>query len=238
MSRSVARTGICRRALSALNLPPAACLAASGLAHATQSNEHDGLDPRISSITDGPACGHAQWGLFQQDSQTGEVMRPRYAPQSFVPGSVATLFGVSGARDTLGGDHRYVTPVHAVGQRRAPTREGDPNLLARGELIPGGRTADDGAVAFTEVDHTYARTRPAWRRISSRHRSAGAEAPPYTHPPLPGRAAGWTPDLSVTSGPGGGAWSPVPGPRGRGTPGCGTVPDPRRGRRFPGSCAA
>ncbi|MEV0490891.1 D-alanyl-D-alanine carboxypeptidase/D-alanyl-D-alanine endopeptidase [Streptomyces atratus] len=145
-----------RRVFTLLGLVLAATVAAFGMDWVMPSKAPDKLDPRISSIMRKPYYPHARWGLFEQNPETGEVVQSRYADQFFIPGSVAKLFGVSGAWHTLGSDHRFVTPVHAVGQRRGATLTGDLDLVAQGDLTLGGRTRPDGTVAFTAIDHTYA----------------------------------------------------------------------------------
>ncbi|WP_407285556.1 D-alanyl-D-alanine carboxypeptidase/D-alanyl-D-alanine-endopeptidase [Streptomyces sp. BP-8] len=134
----------------------------AGLVQATPPTptDHETLDPRITAVLRKPAYRHAEWGLFQQDEQTGKVTRSRNADQFFIPGSTAKLFGVSGTWHTLGGDHRFVTPIHAVGKRRNATLQGDLDLVAQGDLTLGGRTRKNGTVAFTTIDHTYANDLP------------------------------------------------------------------------------
>ncbi|MEU9115460.1 D-alanyl-D-alanine carboxypeptidase/D-alanyl-D-alanine-endopeptidase [Streptomyces sp. NPDC048483] len=131
-----------------------------GLVQATPSPPPDDLDPHITAIMRKPEYQNAQWGLFQQDLASGEVVQSRYADQFFIPGSSAKLFSVSGTWHTLGGGHRFVTPVHAVGQRRGATLDGDLDLVAQGDLTLGGRTRKNGTVAFTNIDHTYANDIP------------------------------------------------------------------------------
>ncbi|MFJ8843340.1 D-alanyl-D-alanine carboxypeptidase/D-alanyl-D-alanine-endopeptidase [Streptomyces cyaneofuscatus] len=118
------------------------------------------LDPRITEIMRKPDYPNAQWGLLQQDPDSGRVVHSRFAEQLFIPGSVAKLFGTSGAWDTLGGDHRFRTPVYAVGERRGSTLNGDLGLVAQGDLTLGGRTRPDGTVDYTDLDHTYANDFP------------------------------------------------------------------------------
>ncbi|MFD5985607.1 D-alanyl-D-alanine carboxypeptidase/D-alanyl-D-alanine-endopeptidase [Streptomyces cyaneofuscatus] len=118
------------------------------------------LDPRITEIMRKPDYPNAQWGLLQQDPESGRVVHSRFAEQLFIPGSVAKLFGTSGAWDTLGGDHRFRTPVYAVGERRGSTLAGDLGLVAQGDLTMGGRTRPDGTVDYTDLDHTYANDFP------------------------------------------------------------------------------
>ncbi|MEV7247465.1 D-alanyl-D-alanine carboxypeptidase/D-alanyl-D-alanine endopeptidase [Streptomyces cyaneofuscatus] len=118
------------------------------------------LDLRITEIMRKPDYPNAQWGLLQRDVESGRVVHSRFAEQFFIPGSVAKLFGTSGAWDTLGGDHRFRTPVYAVGERRGSTLDGDLGLVAQGDLTMGGRTRPDGTVDYTDLDHTYANDFP------------------------------------------------------------------------------
>ncbi|WP_371675698.1 D-alanyl-D-alanine carboxypeptidase/D-alanyl-D-alanine-endopeptidase [Streptomyces sp. NBC_01276] len=119
-----------------------------------------GLDPRITAIMHKPEYRHAQWGLLETDPAGGRVVHSMSPETFFIPGSTAKLFGVSGTWRTLGADHRFVTPLYAVGERRGGTLTGDLDLVAQGDLTMGGRTAPDGTVAYTDLDHTYANDFP------------------------------------------------------------------------------
>ncbi|MER7466623.1 D-alanyl-D-alanine carboxypeptidase/D-alanyl-D-alanine-endopeptidase [Streptomyces sp. NPDC097981] len=118
------------------------------------------LDPRITEIMRKPEYAHAQWGLLQTEGANGRVLHSLFPGQFFIPGSAAKLFAVSGTWQTLGADHRFVTPVYAVGARNGATLTGDLDLVAQGDLTLGGRTAADGTVAYTDLDHTYANDFP------------------------------------------------------------------------------
>ncbi|MFH7596777.1 D-alanyl-D-alanine carboxypeptidase/D-alanyl-D-alanine-endopeptidase [Streptomyces racemochromogenes] len=118
------------------------------------------LDPRITEIMRKPAYRHAQWGLLETGPGGGPVRHAMFPGQFFIPGSTAKLFSVSGTWRTLGTDHRFVTPVYAVGERSAGTLTGDLDLVAQGDLTLGGRTRPDGTVAYTDLDHTYANDFP------------------------------------------------------------------------------
>ncbi|MFE1830435.1 D-alanyl-D-alanine carboxypeptidase/D-alanyl-D-alanine-endopeptidase [Streptomyces yangpuensis] len=115
-----------------------------------------GLDPRITEIMRGPEYRNAQWGLLQTGPDGGRVVHSMFPEQFFIPGSTAKLVSVSGPWHTLGSEHRFVTPVYAVGERRGATLTGDLDLVAQGDLTMGGRTRPDGTVAYTDLDHTYA----------------------------------------------------------------------------------
>ncbi|MGZ9935325.1 D-alanyl-D-alanine carboxypeptidase/D-alanyl-D-alanine endopeptidase [Streptomyces sp. NC-S4] len=119
-----------------------------------------GLDPRITEIMRKPDYRHAQWGLLQTDPESGRVVHSLFPEQFFIPGSTAKLISVSGPWHTLGADHRFVTPLYAVGSRDGATLTGDLDLVAQGDLTMGGRTRPDGTVAYTDLDHTYANDFP------------------------------------------------------------------------------
>ncbi|KIF04067.1 D-Ala-D-Ala carboxypeptidase [Streptomyces sp. RSD-27] len=118
------------------------------------------LDPRIAEIMRKPEYRHAQWGLLQTGPDGSPVRHALFPGQFFIPGSTAKLFSVSGTWRTLGTDHRFVTPVYAVGERSGGTLSGDLDLVAQGDLTLGGRTRPDGTVAYTDLDHTYANDFP------------------------------------------------------------------------------
>ncbi|WP_277439012.1 D-alanyl-D-alanine carboxypeptidase/D-alanyl-D-alanine-endopeptidase [Streptomyces sp. SPB162] len=127
---------------------------------AAPPGHHDDLGPEIAAIMHKPAYEHAQWGWLEVDGSTGHVVHSRYPDQFFIPGSTAKLISVSGAWHALGGDHRFTTPVQAVGHRAGGVLEGSLALVAQGDLTMGGRTKPDGSVDYTPIDHTYANDVP------------------------------------------------------------------------------
>ncbi|OKI20632.1 D-alanyl-D-alanine carboxypeptidase/D-alanyl-D-alanine-endopeptidase [Streptomyces sp. CB03911] len=135
-----------------------AAVAAAGPAAA--GGPHDDLGAEIAAIMAKPVYQHAQWGLLEVDDSTGRVVHSRYPDQFFIPGSTAKLISVSGTWHTLGGDHRFTTPVQALGQRSGAALDGSLALVAQGDLTMGGRTAPDGSVSYTPIDHTYANDVP------------------------------------------------------------------------------
>src|SRR3712207_8227824 len=85
----------------------------------------------------------------------------RAAPiRLYIPGSSTKLFSVSAALDDLGFDHRFKTPVYAQGSVKDGTLSGNLVLVASGDLTMGGRTAPNGTVSYTPIDHTYANDVP------------------------------------------------------------------------------
>ncbi|MGW5849790.1 D-alanyl-D-alanine carboxypeptidase/D-alanyl-D-alanine endopeptidase [Streptomyces sp. NPDC055254] len=127
---------------------------------ASATAEADGLDPRITEIMRKPEYRNAEWGLLQTEPDGGRVVHGLSPDRFFIPGSTAKLISVSGPWNTLGADHRFVTPVYAVGERKGATLSGDLGLVAQGDLTMGGRTRPDGTVAYTDLDHTYANDFP------------------------------------------------------------------------------
>jgi D-alanyl-D-alanine carboxypeptidase/D-alanyl-D-alanine-endopeptidase (penicillin-binding protein 4) len=140
----------------------ASAVASIGVAEATPSKDggRGRIDPRIATILDEEGYEHAQWALLQRDPTGSKVTLDRFGDQLFIPGSVAKVFSVSGPWDTLGGDHRFVTPLRTLGERRGGEIVGDVALVAQGDLTMGGRTKADGSVDFVSLDHTYANDIP------------------------------------------------------------------------------
>ncbi|MFG2820158.1 D-alanyl-D-alanine carboxypeptidase/D-alanyl-D-alanine-endopeptidase [Kitasatospora sp. NPDC048365] len=136
----------------------AALLTVTGAASGAPASAHeeDDLGPAIEAIMHKPGYEHAQWGVLEIDTTTGEVIHSRYANQFFVPGSTTKLVTISSAWHTLGPDHRFTTPVFATGTRSGSTLDGNLAMVAQGDLTMGGRTKPDGSVDYTDIDHTEA----------------------------------------------------------------------------------
>ena len=104
---------------------------------------------------------HGEWGLLEVDPATGRIVHSLDPVQRFFnPGSTAKIFSVSGALYTLGFNHRFTTPVFAVGQKNGGSLTGNLILVAQGDLTMGGRTKPDGTVDFTNLDHGDANSIP------------------------------------------------------------------------------
>jgi D-alanyl-D-alanine carboxypeptidase/D-alanyl-D-alanine-endopeptidase (penicillin-binding protein 4) len=118
------------------------------------------LPPEVEAIMHKPGYETAQWGVYEVDPSNGQVIHSQFARQSFVPGSDTKLVTLSAAWHSLGPDHRFTTPVYAIGTRHGSTLDGSLALVAQGDLTMGGRTKPDGSVDFTNVDHTSANDLP------------------------------------------------------------------------------
>ena len=131
----------------------------------TRGIEPDGaqgaLGPEVEKIMNSPFYRYGEWGYLEVDPSDGRTVRSLGpATRMYIPGSSAKLFSVSAALDDLGFDHRFETPVYAQGDPKDGTLNGDLVLVASGDLTMGGRTAPDGTVSYTSVDHTYANDVP------------------------------------------------------------------------------
>lgn len=161
MERPIRRTAPRRTAAAGCTaLLLVALVSGTAPSPAPGTGDPDRLDPRITEIMRKPEYRHAQWGLLQTEPVGGQVLHSLFPGQFFIPGSTAKLFPISAAWQTLGRDHRSVTPVYAVGERSGATLTGDLDLVAQGDLTLGGRTRPDGTVAYTDLDHTYANDFP------------------------------------------------------------------------------
>ncbi|WP_371480642.1 D-alanyl-D-alanine carboxypeptidase/D-alanyl-D-alanine-endopeptidase [Kitasatospora sp. NBC_00315] len=149
-----------RRTWAAAALTTALVAATTTGAAGVAPAPHDDLGPEIAAIMNKPGYEHAQWGLLEVDDATGRIVHSQYPDQFFIPGSTAKLISVSGAWHALGGDHRFTTPVQAVGERQGTALNGSLVVVAQGDLTLGGRTAPDGSVSYTPIDHTYANDVP------------------------------------------------------------------------------
>jgi D-alanyl-D-alanine carboxypeptidase/D-alanyl-D-alanine-endopeptidase (penicillin-binding protein 4) len=125
------------------------------------AGDQGGLDPRIVKIMNSSPYRHGEWGLLEVDPATGRIVHSLDPVQRFFnPGSTAKIFSVSGALYILGFNHRFTTPVFAVGQKNGGSLTGNLILVAQGDLTMGGRTKPDGTVDFTNLDHGDANSIP------------------------------------------------------------------------------
>ena len=112
---------------------------------------------RIEAVIDAAEFKHAHWGVLVVDLDTGATLYERTADKLFAPASTTKLFSVAAALDTLGADFVFETPVYARGEiDKQGQLHGDLVLVASGDLSMGGRTDEQGHIAFVDSDHTYA----------------------------------------------------------------------------------
>src|SRR5215475_1315925 len=97
------------------------------------------IPPEITAIISAPKYAGAVWGLRAVDVETGETVSALGPDSLFFTGSVRKLFSVGLALNTLGPDHRFVTPVYRTGRiRHGDILQGDLILEASGDLTLGG----------------------------------------------------------------------------------------------------
>jgi serine-type D-Ala-D-Ala carboxypeptidase/endopeptidase (penicillin-binding protein 4) len=131
----------------------------------TQGGAHTeaqgGLGPKVEKIMDSQLYRYGEWGYLEVDPSNGSTVRALGpADRLYIPGSSTKLFSVSATLDELGFDHRFKTPVYAQGKVDNDKLNGDLVLVASGDLTMGGRTAPNGTVSYTHIDHTYADSVP------------------------------------------------------------------------------
>jgi serine-type D-Ala-D-Ala carboxypeptidase/endopeptidase (penicillin-binding protein 4) len=119
------------------------------------------LGPKVAKIMGSAPYRYAAWGYLEVDPSDGSTVRSLgSANRLYIPGSSTKLFSVSATLDDLGFDHRFKTPVYAQGKVKNGTLHGNLVLVASGDLTMGGRTAPNGTVSYTHIDHTYASSVP------------------------------------------------------------------------------
>jgi D-alanyl-D-alanine carboxypeptidase/D-alanyl-D-alanine-endopeptidase (penicillin-binding protein 4) len=108
-----------------------------------------------------PFYRYGQWGYLELDPSSGRTASSiGPADRLYIPGSSTKLFSVSATLDYLGFDHRFKTPVYVQGKVENGTLHGNLVLVASGDLTMGGRTAPNGTLSYTDIDHTYADSVP------------------------------------------------------------------------------
>ncbi|HEY1603753.1 MAG TPA: D-alanyl-D-alanine carboxypeptidase/D-alanyl-D-alanine-endopeptidase [Pirellulales bacterium] len=140
-----------RRAL----LPVAILLAIAS--HCSFTTADDDLGKRIDAVIDAAEFKHAHWGVLAVDMDSGATLYERAADKLFAPASTTKLYSVAAALDEFGADYCFETPVYATAEVDKDGRlAGNLVLVASGDLNMGGRTDEQGHIAFVDSDHTYA----------------------------------------------------------------------------------
>lgn len=116
----------------------------------------DGLIERLQAVINSAEYKHSHWGLYVADQATGDAVYEHNPDKLFAPASTTKLYSVATALDALGPDFRFETPVYRRGEINAGVLDGDLILAASGDLTMGGRTDEQGRIAFKDNDHTYA----------------------------------------------------------------------------------
>jgi len=124
---------------------------------ASQVRSEDPLAAKIEALIDGEDYKQARWGLCVIDAKTGKALYERDPGKLIVPASVTKLYSCAAAMIAFGADYKFITPVYARGEiDERGVLKGDLILVASGDLSFGGRTTQDGKLAFKDHDHSYA----------------------------------------------------------------------------------
>ena len=119
------------------------------------------LGPKVAKIMSSSFYRYAEWGYLEVNPSNGQTVRSLGpADRLYIPGSSTKLFSVSATLHDLGFHHHFKTPVYAEGKVKNGTLRGNLVLVASGDLTMGGRTAPNGSVSYTHIDHTYASSVP------------------------------------------------------------------------------
>jgi D-alanyl-D-alanine carboxypeptidase/D-alanyl-D-alanine-endopeptidase (penicillin-binding protein 4) len=117
----------------------------------------DRVPPKVRELMESAKYQQAHWGLLAVDLKTGDVRYELNSEKLFAPASTTKCFSVACALDAFGADHRFETPIVRRGEiNDRGELAGDLILIASGDLTLGGRTTENGEIAFTDGDHTYA----------------------------------------------------------------------------------
>ncbi|HEY1173556.1 MAG TPA: D-alanyl-D-alanine carboxypeptidase/D-alanyl-D-alanine-endopeptidase [Verrucomicrobiae bacterium] len=135
-----------------------------GLLFATESilPAAQALPEGVKAVLDRPEYRHAHWGILFADVATGETVYEVNAEKLFGPASVTKVFSTASAWEYLGEGHQFKTHVRRRGEVEGDgVLKGDLILVASGDPTMGGRTDEQGRIAFKDVDHIYSNWTPA-----------------------------------------------------------------------------
>lgn len=117
--------------------------------------------PEITAVMAQPRYPNfTQWGIYVADRDTGETIYDLHSVQRYVPGSTTKLFPAAAALVAFGPDYRFETPVYRLGEVTDGVLDGDLILVASGDITMGGRDLPNGALAYSNIDHTDANAVP------------------------------------------------------------------------------
>jgi len=115
------------------------------------------LSSDIKKVMERPMFRHSIWGILAVDLESGETVCELNADKMFKPGSTTKVFTVAAALSILGADFRFKTPVYRCGNLTESGKlQGDLILVGSGDITLGGRTTEDGHIAFKDIDHSHA----------------------------------------------------------------------------------
>jgi D-alanyl-D-alanine carboxypeptidase/D-alanyl-D-alanine-endopeptidase (penicillin-binding protein 4) len=110
---------------------------------------------QMHDIMSRPEFEGARWGMEFYAPATGETIFSFNIDQYFLPASSMKIFPAGTAIESLGVDYRFRTPVYRTGNIENGVLYGDLIMVASGDLLLGGRVAEDGTLRLPLPDHTY-----------------------------------------------------------------------------------
>jgi D-alanyl-D-alanine carboxypeptidase/D-alanyl-D-alanine-endopeptidase (penicillin-binding protein 4) len=120
-----------------------------------QAQERDALNASVQEIIQSAGFANSRWGVEFFDPDTMKPISSINTDQLFQPASAIKVFPEATAFESLGADYRFHTRVYRTGPVVNGVLQGDLVLVARGDLLIGGRIKRDGTLLLPEPDHTY-----------------------------------------------------------------------------------
>lgn len=115
----------------------------------------------IQTIMAKPAYAHAKWGVIVKDLNSGQLLYQYNTNQLMIPASASKTITVAALLNQFGSDYTFKTPVYALGTvNKQGVLDGDLVLVAKGDLVMGGRVNADNKIDFTNFDHIDANALP------------------------------------------------------------------------------
>lgn len=133
-----------------------ACTADAG----SEGASGDGIPAAALAVMDKPAYANANWQIYVEDLESGDVLVDLNSEKMAEPGSFTKTYSAGAAWLEFGPDSTVTTPVKRSGEVAAGALAGDLILVGQGDLTMGGRTKADGTVDYANLDHNDANPIP------------------------------------------------------------------------------
>ncbi|MFG2227752.1 D-alanyl-D-alanine carboxypeptidase/D-alanyl-D-alanine-endopeptidase [Streptomyces sp. NPDC048644] len=134
------------------------------------------MSAELQKLMSATPWSSGDWGVQVTDLKSGKVVQSKNSTSRFVTGSTAKTFAVSAALDTLGGDHRFRTPiVHSGAVSENGRLSGNLIMVGSGDLTLGGRTNAAGKLDVPDFDHYDANAVPGMATLTREDPLAGID---------------------------------------------------------------
>lgn len=125
------------------------------------ADDMSSLPKDIQTIMTKPTYEHANWGLIVKDLTSGKMIYQLNTNQLLMPASVSKTISVAALLNEFGNDYTFKTPVYALGPvDKQGVLDGDLVLVAKGDLVMGGRVNEENKIDYTNFDHVDANALP------------------------------------------------------------------------------